>query len=141
MSALTNTSTGYPAVKFPSLGSGVAGRIIGHEDYQETEYADDPAKGVKKGDLKTYPNSGDPVMGVKIHLETIPGDPSSRVTLYCQGKRLMKAVAGAIRGSGATDLQEGADLAVVHDTMDGRAKGYSAQYSQPEADESDEAPF
>ena len=139
MSALGNVGgTSYPAVKFKNIGDNVAGRIISIEDFQETEYADDPAKGVKKGDLKFYP-SGDPIMGVKVGLETIPGDETSRVTLYVQGKRLMKAVATAFRRAGAADLEEGADLAVVHPGYDGRAKAYSAEYSRPVIE--DEPPF
>lgn len=139
MSALLGTSTAYPAVKFKNVNDGVAGTIIGHEDYQQTEYEDDAKKGVKKGDPMTYP-SGDPVMGTKIHLETIPGDATSRVTLYCQGKLLMKAVASAIRAAGAQDVEDGADLAVKFTGYDGRAKTYSAAYSRPEPEAPSDAP-
>ncbi len=138
MSALGNAG-GYPAVKFKNVGDKVAGRIVSFEDFQETEYEDDPRRGVKKGDLKFYPKSQDPIMGVRIVLETIPGDETSRVTLYCQGKRLMSAVANAFRAKGAGDLEVGADLAVVHPGYDGRAKAYSADYSRPVAE--DEVPF
>lgn len=133
-SALSQTSTGYPRFKFDKIGARVAGRIVGFEDYQETEYETDVKKGVTKGDLKFYP-SGDPVMGTRIHLETEPGDPTSRVTVWCSGKLMMKAVAGAFKAKGAEDLEIGGDLAIVHDAMDGRAKDYSAEYSRPETDE------
>ena len=129
MSALTNTSTAekYPAVTFKNVGDSVAGRIIGTEDYQETVFG--------SKDLKFYPQSGDPVMGVRVYLETVPGDESSRVTLWCQGKLLMKAVATAFRAAGAQDLEIGADLAVTFTGYDGRAKTYSAAYSPAEATE------
>lgn len=129
MSALSQTSTAekYPAVKFNSVGDSVAGRIIGTEDYQETVFG-------TKGELKFYP-SGDPVMGVRVYMETTPGDESSRVTLWAQGKLLMKAIAVAFRAAGAQDLEVGADLAVTFTGYDGRAKTYSAAYSRPEAAE------
>lgn len=128
MSAFGNVSTGdkYPAVTFKSVGDSVAGRIVGHEDYQETVFG--------SKELKFYPNSGDPVMGVRIFLETKPGDEESRVTLWCQGKLLMKAVATAFRAAGVQDIREGDDLAVTFTGYDGRAKTYSAAYSPAETD-------
>ncbi len=134
MSILTSVSGAkYPAVVFKSPGDSVAGRIVGHEDYQETDF--------DTKQPKTYKNSGDPVMGVRVFLETVPGDEDSRVTLWCQGKKMLQAVAGAIRGAGGTDLEEGADLAVTMTGYDGRAKTYGSAYSRPEAAETDKAPF
>lgn len=119
----------YPRVRFQSVGDAVAGRIISTEDYQETEFADDQARGVKKGDPKFFP-SGDPVMGVRIVLETSPGDESSRVTLWAQGKRMLSSIAKAVHSQGARDLEEGADLAVTHTGYEGRAKAYQAAYAR-----------
>lgn len=128
LSAIANASSGYTAVKFKAVGDAIAGRIIAFEDYQEKEYADDQARGVKKGDPKTYP-SGDPIMGTKISLETNPGDESSRVTLWAQGKLMLAAIAAAVRGSERADIAVGDDLAVTFTGYDGRAKAYSAAYS------------
>jgi hypothetical protein len=126
MSAFGTVSTAekYPAVTFRAVGDSVAGRIVGHEDYQETDF--------DSKQPRFYPNSGDPVMGVRIYLETRPGDESSRVTLWCQGKLLMKAVATAFRGAGKNDIDDGDDLAVTFTGYDGRAKTYSAAYSPAE---------
>ncbi len=127
MSALTQVSgSAYPSVVFKNVGDAVAGRIVGHEDYQETVFG--------TREPKTYPDSGDPVMGVRIHLETVPGDKSSRVTLWCQGKLLMRAVAQAIRKAGHADVTDGSDLAVTFTGYDGRAKTYDADYSPAEAE-------
>ena len=134
MSALgTVSGTGYPSVKFQAVGDNVAGRIVAFEDYQEKEFEDDKKRGVSKGDLAFYP-SGDPIMGVMVHLETDPGDEASRVTLWVKGKLLSKAVAAAFRKAGATDLEIGADLAVTFTGYDGRAKTYSSAYARPDAD-------
>ena len=133
MSAIAQSSgSSYPAVQFSKIGDAVAGRIVAFEDYQEIDFdTKQPA---------FYAKSGDPIMGTKVHLETSPGDEGSRVTLWCKGKRMMGAVATALRKEGASDLEVGADLAVTHTGMDGRAKDYQAAYSRP-AEQADEAPF
>jgi len=134
LSIIGQTSGAYPRVSFKTLGDSVAGRIVAFEDYQCTEFMDDPKRGVKKGDLKFFEKSGDPIMGVKIHLEVVPGDESSRVTLYAEKPRMLKAIASAVKSTGAPDLEEGGDLAVTWSGMDGRAQGYQAAYARPDAD-------
>lgn len=131
MSQFTNVSTspGYPSVSFKQVGDDVAGIIVAFEDYQETVYG--------SKELKTYP-SGDPIMGVRVHLELVPGDESSRVTLWAQGKLLMKAIAIAMKNAGVSDIGIGDQLAVKFTGYDGRAKTYSAAYEKAETDE---APF
>jgi hypothetical protein len=135
VSVIGNTSTASSAVKFANLGDSVGGRIVAFEEYQEKEFGDNPAAGIKKGDLKFYPKSGDPVMGVLVTLERNPGDVSSRVSLYAQGARMLKAIAAVVKAEGASDLEIGADLAVTFTGYDGRAKVYQAAYGRPEAAE------
>lgn len=128
MSVIANTSTSekYPSVSFKSIGDAVVGRIVALEDYQQTEFG----SGGKI--LKTWPKSGDPMMGTRITLETNPGDPTSRVTLWGEGRKLLMAIAAAVKGSGAPDLEIGADLAVTFTGYEGRAKTYGANYGRPE---------
>ena len=113
----------YPSVAFKAVGDSVAGRIVGIENYQVTEFGSNPPV------PKFYPKSGDPVMGIRITLETRPGDASSRVTLWAQGKKLMLSIAKAFRESGANDVTVGDDLAVTFTGYDGAAKTYHAAYS------------
>ena len=122
----------YPAVKFSNVGDAVAGVIVATEDYQEKEFGDDPKKGVRKGDPKFF-ESGDPIMAVRITLETNPGDASSRVNLYAQGARMLKAIAKAVKATGAADLELGGELAVTHTGRDGNAKAYESAYARPDA--------
>lgn len=132
----TNTSEKYPSVSFKSIGDAVVGRIVALEDYQQKEYNTNPNAPVV---LKTWKKSGDPMMGVRVTLETNPGDKTSRVTLWGEGQKLLMALAAAVKGSGAPDLEIGADLAVTFDGYDGRAKTYKADYARPEV--ADEPPF
>jgi hypothetical protein len=124
MSVIAN-SGGPAAVNFKAVGDSVAGRIISHEDYQCKEF--------DTGALRFFEKSGNPIMGTKIVLETIPGDEESQVTLFVEKVRMIKAIAAAVRGSGAVDLEVGADLAVTWTGMDGRAKGWQAAYARAEA--------
>lgn len=123
MSAIASQSSGYDAVQFRSVGDAVAGRIIGFEDYQVTDFSTKEPKFFK---------SGDPIMGTRVHLETRPGDESSRVTLYAEKVNQLKAIAAAVRAAGKVDIEIGADLAVTHTGVDGRAKAFSAAYSPSE---------
>lgn len=103
----------------------VAGRIVAFEDYQEQDfYTKEP---------KVYEKSGDPVMGVCITLESVPGDAESRVTLWAKGKLMLTAIRQAVKATGARDLEVGADLAVTCTGYQGRAKTYQAAYTRPEA--------
>jgi hypothetical protein len=126
MSVIASTSgSQYPSVSFKSIGDSVAGRIVATEDYQETVFG--------SKDLKFFP-SGDPVMGVRITMELTPGDESSRVTLWAQGKRMLQAIAAAVKGAGAADIEIGADLALTFTGYDGRAKVFQGAYARPEAE-------
>lgn len=127
MSVISNTSGGYPAVSLKNLGDAVVGRIIALEDYEVKEFGTENPKLNQKTQL--------PELGVRISLEMTPGDPSTRVTLWAEKWRMIKAIAVAVKGAGAADLEIGADLAVSHNTMDGRAKGFSASYGRPAAGE------
>lgn len=131
MSIIGNTSGGdsYPRVSFKSVGDSVAGRIVSFEDYQVKDF--------QTKEPKFFP-SGDPIMGVKVHLELTPGDAASRVTLWAEKKNMLKAIKNAVVGAGAQDIEEGADLAVTFSGYDGRAHAYQAAYALPETSE---APF
>lgn len=123
MSALSQVSSGYSAVKFNVVGDAVAGRIIGFDDYAVLDFT--------TKEPKLFP-SGDPILGVKIHLETIPGNESSRVSLWCEKANQLKAVATAVRAAGRDDLTIGDDLAMTFTGMDGKAKTFSADYAAAE---------
>lgn len=125
MSAISQQSSGYTAVNLKATGDAVAGRIVGFEDYQVKVFG--------TNDLKFFP-SGDPVMGVRIHLETNPGDESSRVTLWAEKANMLKAIAKGVREAGASDIEIGGDLAVTRTGMDGRAITYSSAYSNDEGE-------
>lgn len=126
--SVIGSQSGPKAVNLKNLGDSVAGRIVSFEDYQVKDF--------NSGELKFFEKSGDPIMGVRIVLEVVPGDTSSQVTLFAEKPRMLKAIANAVRAQGATDLEEGADLAVTHTRMDGRAKDFEAAYARPEAAES-----
>lgn len=128
MSAFANAGTGYPSVKFSTIGDAVAGKVISMEDYQETHY-----DGPDKGKPKFYSKSQDPVMAVKVVLETRPGDESSRVTLFAQGAKMIAAIANAFRAQGRQDITVGDELAVTFTGYDGRAKTYAAAYALAES--------
>lgn len=115
------------SVAFKNLGDGVAGRIVAFEDYQ--------AKVFGTNEPKVFP-SGDPVMGVRITLETRPGDAESRTALWAEGKEILKAIRTAVRAMGAGDLEAGADLSVQFTGYQGRAKVFTAAYARAE-----ETPF
>lgn len=110
------------SVSFKNIGDSVAGRIVALEDYQQKDFSTQ--------ELKFYPKSGDPMMGTRITLETRPGDEESRVVLWVEGQRLIKAVRDAFKAAGAPDVAIGDDIAVTHTGMDGRAKAYQGAYSK-----------
>lgn len=123
MSAIASQSSGYTSVSLKAQGDAVAGRIIGFDDYQLTDF--------KTKELRFFP-SGDPIMGTKVHLETDPGNEDSRVTLYAEKVNMLKAIAKAMREAGRTDLVIGDDLAVTRTGMDGNAITFSAAYAVAE---------
>lgn len=121
--------TAAPAAKFKNVGDSISGTILNVEDYQTTEFADDPKRGVKKGDPKTW-DDGNPKMGVRIGLDTDDGEQ----TLYVESRRMLKAIQGAVRNAGAKDANEGATLTVTFTGYDGPAKTYEATYDESAAD-------
>lgn len=120
MSAISAQNTGYPSANLRNAGDSVAGRIVGFEDYQVKDWS--------TKEPKFFP-SGDPIMGTRIHLETNPGDETSRVTLYAEKVNMLKAIAVAVRKAGKDDIAEGDDLAVTRTGLDGRSITYSADYA------------
>lgn len=102
MSALAGSA--YPAFKFGEAGSGVKGEVIDFTDVQARDF--------KTKVPKTY-NDGNPIMDVRVTLETKPGDKTSRVSLYVSSQRMKQAVRGAMAGVGASDLATGATLGVT----------------------------
>lgn len=124
MSVIGSTA-GAPAVNLKNVGDSVAGRIVSFEDYQVKDFS--------SGEPKFFPKSGDPIMGVRIVLEVTPGDASSQVTLYAEKVNMLKAIASAVRATGATDLEKDADLAVTFSGWDGRAKAFQAAYDRSDS--------
>lgn len=124
MSAIANQSSGYTAVNLKAVGDAVAGRIVGFEDYQVTDF--------QTKQPKVFEKSGDPVMATRVHLETEPGNENSRVTLWAEKQNMLKAIAVAFRAAGKSDIAEGDDLAVTFTGYDGRAHAFSAAYSPAE---------
>lgn len=120
MSAIANQSSGYTAVSLKTAGDSVTGRIIDFADYQVTEFD------TKKP--KFFP-SGDPIMGVRVDMETNPGHEDSRVTLWAEKKNMLKAIADAVRGADKADIAIGDDLAVTRVGMDGKSITFVAAYS------------
>jgi hypothetical protein len=143
---------GRATASFKAVGDSIAGRIVSFEDYQETEYSDDPRKlgptgvtGVKKGDPKFYPVKGKedprPVMAVRIVLDTTPGDEPTLVTLYAQGAKLQTAISAAFVEQKLGDIRVGDDLAVTFTGYEGKAKTYKAAYAKADVVAETEAPF
>jgi hypothetical protein len=130
MSVIGNTSQA-PAVSLKNMGDSIAGRIVSFEDYQVVDW--------QTKEPKFFPKSGDPILGVRIVLETNPGDTASQQTLYAEKVNMLKAIASAVKGAGAADLEVGGDLAVTFSGMDGRAKAFMAAYDRPESAEAAKA--
>jgi len=124
----------YPAAKFPAVGSKVAGRIISYDEAQATEFGTRAPK--------FFPD-GKPIMQAVIGLETVPGDETSRVTLYAeQGKRLLKSIQSAVAEAGgvAPSGHIGADLSVTKTGTETAKNGaqaftFSSVYVRADADE------
>jgi hypothetical protein len=125
LSAIANQSAGYTSVSLKNVGDAVAGRIVGFEDYQVTDW--------QTKELKFF-KSGDPIMATRVHLETDPGNESSRVTLYAEKANMKKAIGTAFRAAGRSDLVIGDDLAVTFSGFDGRAHAFQADYSAAESE-------
>lgn len=93
MTALSGGS-GYPTLKFPSVGSKVSGTI--------ESFADTQARDFQTKQPKFWPD-GNPVMQVRLDL----GQPDgSKGSLYIQPGGMMKAVKQALKDAGAEDVEE-----------------------------------
>ena len=108
---------GPKAATFPSVGSVVEGYVL--ERPKKTEQRD-----IATGEVKKFPNSGDPMMQVLIKLQTELRDPDSpdddgRRTLYAKN-RMTNAIGEAMRAAGVKRLEVGGYLQV------GRAKDIPA---------------
>jgi hypothetical protein len=127
---------GSPSAKFPTVGTTVGGRItrIG-EPMQQLDYATSTPK--------TWDN-GEPMMQLPIDVATDDRDPEitdddGTRTFYIKGQ-MRKAIADAVRKSGAKSLALGGTLAVTY-ARDGvpskkgfnAPKEYDATYTAPNA--------
>jgi hypothetical protein len=132
---LFDTST--KAVKFVTIGDTVTGEITGAPYLQQkTKF------GTNQPDF--YDN-GDPRMQILIPLQTSGGDDSAddgQRTLYVSSPLLKRAIAAAIRDTGADDLTVGGSLTVTFTGFDpqsknpaNQAKLYTASYAVPAAAE------
>ena len=139
MSALA-PSPRFPTVKFPQVGSRFKGIIT-----RPTE--DRQAKKFGKEILDFWPD-GQPVMQTKIVMRDPQG---AEWALYAKGK-MASAITKAIVAAGASDLEVGGELEVIHNAV-GEAKAggpppklYEATYVKPTGDpwtpgDDDEPPF
>jgi hypothetical protein len=111
-----------PGANFDQVGTTVGGVITAPgRSFQEREWNHQTQR--SDGPPKTFPNSGDPIMGVALDVQTNQRDPSVQGddgirTIYIRGKRLKDAVREAVRSSGAQRLEVGAEIWVTY-THDG----------------------
>lgn len=134
----------YPTVKFPQVGARFKGVIT-----QPTE--DRQAKKFGTEILDFWPD-GQPVMQTKIVMRADDGE-EQEYAVYAKGK-MASAITKAIVAAGASDLEVGGELEVVHHAV-GEAKAggqppklYEATYTKPSASadpgngwDDDEPPF
>lgn len=104
-----------PKARLVSPGDSATGRIVDFEDYQ-----------VKDRDtgLKFSP-SGEPVMGVRIVLETISRE---RLALWVGDPSMLRAVAKRVKAAGRSDLALGDYLSVT--LLSDPEKPYGVLYSK-----------
>lgn len=128
---------GSPVAKFETVGQTWSGKIVSEPvAYQVTDF--------QTKTPKTYP-SGDPIMGVKVEIQTDVRDPAvedddGRRRIFLDGKRIKEAVRDAVVNAGATGLAIGGTLTVTY-TGDGTPasrgvsapKLYAASYTPPAA--------
>lgn len=126
---------GVPPAKFNSPGVTYGGRITTPpQAYQEREYV----KGAPgTGKLKTF-DSGDPIMGLTVDIQTTLRDPSiedddGMRRIYISGKRMKTTVRDAVRAAGAPGLEVGGELTITYThsevpTDPQSAKHYTATY-------------
>lgn len=100
---------GFPAVKFDVLRVWKGGRIVAKPTTrQETEFG--------TGKPKTYPKSGDPIMGILVDVQTderTDAEDDGIRRIYVEGKRLKDAVRAGVMASGASGLEVGGQLFVA----------------------------
>lgn len=125
--------TGLPSAKFEDVGDTVVGTIV---KVGEPRQATDPHDGSPK-----FWKSGDPIYQFSITLQTDDTDngANGQVNLWVQqGSEMQKALAKAIRDSGAREVADGAQVAVQFTgTTPSKMKGgnpkklYTAEYKPP----------
>jgi len=100
---------GYPAVKLDQLRVWVGGRIVAKPTArQETTFG--------TGEPKTYPRSGDPIMGILVDVQTdqrLDAEDNGIRRLYVEGRRMKEAVKAGVVASGADGLAPGGELYVA----------------------------
>jgi hypothetical protein len=123
---------GFPAVKFDVMRVWKGGRIVSKPTTrQETEFG--------TGKLKTFPKSGDPIMGIVVPVQTderTDTEDDGVRRLFVEGKRLKDAVRAGVTAAGADGLNVGGQLFVAwigEEQGQGAtpAKVYEARYYPP----------
>ena len=135
-----------PPIRFDVVGVVQGGRIVAPpKAHQEREY--DP-RTPGQGALKTFP-SGDPIYGLTVDVATDQRDPSDPDDtgvrrFWIEGKRLKEAVRNAVQAAGATKLEVGGVLEIVHTGLGQAAsaavnppKEYQARYAPPAGGQAD----
>lgn len=96
----------YPAAEFPVVGTTVGGKVIGRPKARQVREYDKLNPG--KGALKFYPNSGDPIMGVVVDVQTnapmINQDDKGIRRIYADGQRQKEALREALIAAGAQEV-------------------------------------
>lgn len=123
----TRKSNNAPGFRFKDIGDGIVGRIAELSEYQVRDY--------ETREPKLHPKTGDPIMGLRITLQTDLSDWTSHKTLWVEKPLMIKAIAEAVQAAGADDLEEGGDLAVLLDGRAGMTMLWKASYTAPGADE------
>ncbi len=98
--------SGIPSAKFDVMRVWVGGTIVTKPTTrQETEF--------KTGTPKTYPKSGDPIMGILVDVQTdqrIDAEDNGVRRMYIEGRNLKDATRDAVTDSGASGLEVGGQL-------------------------------
>jgi hypothetical protein len=119
-----------PPARFTSPGDTVGGKIVAKpRAHQEREY--DPRN--PGGGKPKFFDSGDPIMGLTVDVQTALRDPSVENDtgvrrIWIEGKRLKDAVRDAVRATGAPGLEVGGEL---HITFTGLGEAANASVSPP----------
>lgn len=98
--------SGIPSAKFDVMRVWVGGTIVTKPTTrQETEFG--------TGTPKTYPKSGDPIMGILVDVQTdqrTDAEDNGVRRMYIEGRNLKDATRDAVRASGADGLEIGGQL-------------------------------